>query len=126
MHLSDFELDVMQVIWRGQESAAPEVHKTIAKDRNVTYSTVKTIIDRLEQKGAIVRCGQTGRTIYFRATVSPDEIQRPLLDQFVSRVFGGDRRPLFNHLLAAESLSDDEVEFLECLLAERRRDRKQQ
>ncbi|MCE2461232.1 MAG: BlaI/MecI/CopY family transcriptional regulator, partial [Pseudomonadales bacterium] len=50
MKLSEFELDVMQQIWRNEECSAPEVHRELGEARDVTYSTVKTIIDRLERK----------------------------------------------------------------------------
>lgn len=41
MKLSEFELDVMQEVWRGKERSAPEVHRAVAQTRGVTYSTVK-------------------------------------------------------------------------------------
>ena len=50
MKLSDFELEVMQLLWRQGECSAPELHQLIEKNKTVTYSTVKTIIDRLEKK----------------------------------------------------------------------------
>ena len=120
MKLSNFELDVLQVIWKQAPCAAPDVHEQIQPQHQVTYSTVKTIIDRLEKKGALERCGQTGRTIFYRASVSPDSVQKPLLEQFLSRVFAGNLRPLFNQLLDEDHLSEDDLAYLEQLLAKRR------
>ncbi|MCY3623361.1 MAG: BlaI/MecI/CopY family transcriptional regulator [Gammaproteobacteria bacterium] len=117
MKLSEFELDVMQQVWRAEERSAPEVHRAVAEARGVTYSTVKTIMDRLERKGVLVRSRQEGRTIFYKAVIPPDEIQQSMLERFVTHVFAGDRRPMWNFLLRDERLSPEEYRYLEDLLA---------
>lgn len=120
MKLSDFELDVMQQVWRTGTCSAPEIHQAIAEARDVTYSTVKTVMDRLERKGVLRRNRQEGRTIFYEAAVSPDAVQQTMLERFVAHVFAGDRRPLLNHLLKDEELSADEYRYLEDVLARHR------
>ena len=117
MKLSEFELDVMQQVWGSEDCSAPEVHRNLGEARNVTYSTVKTIIDRLERKGVLARSRQVGRTIFYKASVSPDEVQESMLERFVTHVFAGDRRPMWNFLLRDEKLSPEEYRYLEDLLA---------
>ena len=124
MRLSDFELDVMQRFWRDGVRSAPEVHQAIANTRAVTYSTVKTIIDRLERKGALKRTRQDGRTIFYEAAASPDAVKQTMLERFVAHVFAGDRRPLLSHLLKDEELTPEEYRYLEGLLARHRSRRK--
>lgn len=118
MKLSDFELDVMQQVWRAEEFSAPEVHRAIADARGVTYSTVKTIMDRLERKGVLARSRQKGRTIFYKAAIPPREVQQSMLERFVTHVFAGDRRPMWNFLLRDEQLSPEEYRYLEDLLAQ--------
>ena len=120
MRLSDFELDVMQQFWHAGACSAPKVHQAIADARDVTYSTVKTVIDRLERKGALKRNRQEGRTILYEAVVSPDAVQQTMLERFVAHVFAGDRRPLLSHLLKDEELTAEEYRYLERLLARHR------
>ena len=122
MQLSDFELDVLNLIWKRGECTAPQIHEAILESRDVTYSTVKTIIDRLEEKGAVERAGQVGRTIVLKAAIEPDATRRSLLRRFVNRVFAGDRTPLLNQLFAERKLSSQEAAYLETLLAEHRQD----
>ena len=119
MILSDFEIDVMKVIWRKKECSAPGVHEEIVRDKDVTYSTVKTIIDRLEKKGAVSRARSEGRTIFMRAAISPESVQVSMLDRLVNHVFAGERWPLLNHLLRDEKLSAEDVEYIQALLRER-------
>ena len=112
MKLSEFETEVLQVFWQHSLASAPDVHKVIIKTKDVTYSTVKTIIDRLEKKGAIQRIDQKGRTILYAATDSAHSMRKPMLDNFINKVFGGNSRLLMNHLLENESLSQDDLDYL--------------
>ena len=45
----------------------PDVHRLLGVERGVTYSTIKSLIDRLEAKGALSRAETPGRVIYYRA-----------------------------------------------------------
>jgi len=112
MKLSDFETEVLQVFWQHKKLSAPAVHKIIIEDRNVTYSTVKTIIDRLEKKGAIQRVAQQGRTIIYTSSASANSMRKPILNNFINKVFGGDSRLLMNHLIENKKLSQEDLDFL--------------
>ncbi|MCO7227484.1 BlaI/MecI/CopY family transcriptional regulator [Pleionea sp. CnH1-48] len=118
--LSDFEMEVMQLLWQHQEASAPELHKQIASERKVTYSTVKTIIDRLEEKGAIARSRQQGRTIFYQPVLAQTKFSKPLVKRFLQRVFGGQSRPLFSHLLEDETLDKDDIAYLESLIQKKK------
>ena len=112
MKLSEFETEILQIFWQHHQASAPEIHKIIFNDKAVTYSTVKTIIDRLEQKGAIQRVAQKGRTIFYAASASAKSMRKPLLDNFINKVFGGNSRLLMNHLLENEELSQEDIAYL--------------
>lgn len=118
--LSDFELEVLQHLWRLQQASTPEIHREIAASRDVSYSTVRTIVDRLEQKGAIERLPHKGRAVIFQPLLTQTEVSLPMTRRFVERVFGGDSRPLLSHLLDNEPLDADDLEFLESVIARRK------
>jgi BlaI family penicillinase repressor len=118
MRLSDFELDVMAHFWEHDRLSAPGLFQEIGESRGVTYSTIKTIIDRLEAKGAIKRVDSRGRTILYRAAVGRERVRKPLVKAFLRRVFGNDLRPLFTQLIRDEKLSADEIDYLKRLLDE--------
>ena len=121
MRLSNFELDVLTCFWTSEALTAPQVFKLCGQERGVTYSTIKTIIDRLEAKGALTRTGNEGRTICYKAAVKRDKVRKPLVKSFLRRVYGEDLRPLFAHLLRDESLSEAELAYLRQLLRENKR-----
>ena len=120
MRLSDFELAIMNHVWSRHDCTAPDLHEAVSKTRNVTYSTVKTIVDRLERKGALKRIKQVGRTIFYRPAISPADIREPMLDRFVTTVFAGDTLPMVSQLLKNEDLSLEDFKYLENLLNEQR------
>ncbi len=74
IRLSEFELDVMTHFWSDRELSAPELFQRMGPERGVAYSTVKTIVDRLEQKGAIERISNRGRTIVYTATIKRERV----------------------------------------------------
>ncbi|GAA4811202.1 hypothetical protein GCM10011365_18580 [Marinicella pacifica] len=116
MKLTSFELDVMQYLWQQGEATSPQVHTNIAKNRDVTYSTVKTIIDRLEQKKVIKRHRVDGRTIYYQAVVTPKEVQKPMLKHMLQKLFAGNKKVLMNQLFEQEELSQEDIQYLENLI----------
>ena len=124
VRLSDFELDVMTHFWSDGELSAPELFERIGAERGVAYSTVKTIVDRLEEKGAIERIANRGRTIVYAPAIKQARVRKPLVKTFLRRLFGNDLRPLFAQLLQDEKLSEGELEYLRKLVAEAQRDKK--
>ena len=124
MRLSDFETDLLTYFWEHGELSAPQIFREVGEPRGVTYSTIKTIIDRLEEKGAIRRVDNVGKTIIYKAAVTRERVRKPMVKSFVQRMFGDDRRPLFAQLLRDEKLSQDEIEYLQELVAEASKDAK--
>ena len=124
IRLSDFELDVMTHFWSDRELSAPELYERIGTERGVAYSTVKTIVDRLEQKGAIERVANRGRTIVYAPIIKRERVRKPLVKEFLRRLFGDDLRPLFAQLLQDEKLSGEELEYLRKLVADAERGKK--
>lgn len=120
MKLSEFELEVMDIIWDSGEAVIADVHEKIAERRKVAYSTVKTIFARLEEKGALERVRTYGRTVLYRPTLAREDVARPLVKDFMNRLFGGGFRQMVSHALADEKLSSEDIRYLEELIARKR------
>lgn len=120
MKLSDFELDVMQRFWDEGACSASTIHKWITEDKNVAYTTVKTIVDRLEEKGAIQRQSVEGRSIVYSAAIKKEEISKKLLPDFVRRFFHGNSSQLVAHIIKEDKLSEEDITYLETFLANRK------
>jgi len=117
MKLSEFEIEVMDIVWELGEAVIADVHAVLEKRRKLAYSTVKTIFSRLEDKGALERVRNYGRTVLYRPTLRRDEVARPLVKDFMNRLFGGGFRQMVSHALADEKLSAEDIAYLEALIA---------
>ena len=122
MKLSDFEMDIMQLLWQEEPCTASQLHKVLLADKQVAYTTVKTIVDRLEHKGAIERCGHEGRAIVFRTIVTQDALSEQAMPSFMQRVFKGNSRSLIAHFIKEEKLNDEDIEYLQTLLKNKKLD----
>ena len=117
MKLSNLELEVMRLIWRDQEVIVPELHEELAKERDITYSTVKTIVNRLEEKRAITRIRTYGRTILYGPLILESDLAQPIVKDVMRRLFADQARPMISHLLKEEILSLEDLEYLESEIA---------
>ena len=76
------------------------------------YTTVQTMVYRLETKGVVRRVRKVGNFHVFAATVSRDTAERRLVDDLLA-MFGGQSRPVMAHLIEAGKLTLEDVEFAE-------------
>lgn len=118
MKLSDLELEVMRLIWRDGEVIVPELHTELSRDREITYATVKTIVNRLEEKGAVTRLRTYGRTILYGPLIRESDLANPIVRNVMRRLFAGRPRSLISHLIREEPLSEDDLRYLEKEISE--------
>ena len=118
MKLSNLELEVMRLIWRDGEVIVPELHAELAEDREISYATVKTIVNRLEQKGAVERIRTYGRTILYGPLIRESDLASPIVKDVLRRLFSDDARPMISHLIREEKLSVEDLRYLESEIAQ--------
>ena len=108
---SAFELEVMQVLWRLGEASVRDVQETLAPGRRPAYTTVQTIVARLEEKGAVRRTRKVGNASLFAPALERAPVLGRLLDQLVA-LFGGSQ-PLVSHLVETGQLELADLRALE-------------
>lgn len=113
--LTRLELEVMEHFWRRGEAAVREVLEDLPADRRPAYTTVQTIVLRLEQKGALRRTRKIGNAHLYEPMVSRHSAARRLVDELL-RVVGGPA-PLVAHLVAEGELTLADLRALEVRLA---------
>lgn len=115
--ISEAEHAVMEALWERSPLTATEVCETVCRARDWSLPTVKTLLSRLVQKGAIETRPDGRRFLYSplleRADYVGEESQR-----LVDRLFGGRAAPLFAHLAEAEALTPEDIAEIEALLKE--------
>src|SRR5690606_11570921 len=111
------ELKVMQAFWDLGKASIREVLETFPKKRRPAYTTVQTLVYRLEEKGAIRRTRKIGGAHIFEPVVSRQMEGRKLLDE-VLELFGGRTQPVMSHLIETGRLTREDVEAARRLLDE--------
>jgi predicted transcriptional regulator len=110
--LSPLELEIMQVLWRLESASIREVQEALPKRRQVEYTTVQTIVYRLEKKNAVKRTKKIGNAHIFEPTVTRKSAIGSLVDDFLS-LFGGSTEPLMVHMAESGKLTLEDLKALE-------------
>ena len=114
MRISPAELKLMEALWRAAPQGAAEVARAVASE-GWSDRTVKTMLARLVQKGAL-RAEPDGRRHLYTPLVSRDAHRRAAARGLAGRLFGGRAAPMVAHLADGEGLSADDLDELEALV----------
>jgi predicted transcriptional regulator len=116
---SALELQILQTFWTLGKASIREVQEAFPEPRPA-YTTVQTMVYRLEQKDALRRVRKISNAHIFEATVEPDVARHGLLDDILS-LFGGRAQPMVAQLAEAGKLSLDDIRELERIIRKRNR-----
>lgn len=112
---SDSEMQVLSALWDEAPQTAADLTQRIGKINGWTQATVKTLLSRLVQKGAVTAEADGRRYLYSPAVERADAVGEES-QRFVDRLFGGRVSPMIAHLAEREALSDTDIAEIEALL----------
>ena len=115
--LSALELRIMNELWTRGALSIREVHEAVVKKDRPAYTTVQTMIYRLEAKGALRRTRKIGNAHVFEATTTRASVQTRLLKELLG-LFGGSARPVMAHLVEMGKISKEDIDDAQKLLRE--------
>jgi BlaI family transcriptional regulator, penicillinase repressor len=113
--LSKLEHQIMEALWSRGASSVREILEAFPEKGRPAYTTVQTMVYRLEEKGAIRRTKKIGNAHIFEAVISRASAQRRLIDELLD-FFGGSSQPVVAHLIESGNLTLDDVKEAEQLL----------
>jgi predicted transcriptional regulator len=116
---SKLELQILEVFWTLGKASIREVQELFPEPRPA-YTTIQTMVYRLEQKDALRRVRKISNAHIFEATVERDIARHGLLDEILS-LFGGRAQPMVAQLAEAGKLSLDDVREIEQIIRSRTR-----
>lgn len=112
------EIEVMQQFWQLGATSIRDIQETLPENRQVEYTTVQTIVYRLEKKGAVRRTRKIGNAHIFEAVWSKKSAVGSFVDDFLS-LFGGSAEPVMSHLIESGKLSLEDIRLMENALKEK-------
>ena len=117
MKLGGRQLAVMRVLWEEGEANVADVQKRLGVEPPLAYSTVATVLSRMEQKGLVTHRVEE-RQFYYRPAISKDGAGQSMVDELVNRLFGGSPSELVNQLLSSEQVDNRELKRIKELVLE--------
>lgn len=117
MKLSGRQLAIMRVLWNRGEATVAEVQQALNVEKPLAYSTVATVMSRMEEKGLLTHRTE-GRVYHFRPTISEDGAGTSVVAELVDGIFGGSPADLVSHLLESDQVDSEELARIKQLVRE--------
>jgi len=113
--LTEAEWVIMEVVWQNEPCAAPTVQEALHGKKQWSYSTVKTIMDRMAHKG-LLKTKRLRNLILYSSAISKQQAQKGELMRTLKRAFAGALTPMMQFLIEQEDLSEEELHQLRRLI----------
>lgn len=106
------ELQIMEVLWNEGACSIREIHDALPARGRPAFTTVQTVVYRLEKKGALRCIKRISNANIFEAAVTRDEAHTTLLDELLG-LFGGRPKPVIARLVESGKLTLDDIKEAE-------------
>jgi len=114
--ISDAEWRVMKILWADYPLTAGEITEALGDSVDWKPKTIKTLIDRLVQKGALA-FEKRGRVHYYTPKISEERCLEAESASFLDRFFDGSLNPMIAHFVERGKLKPEEIRELKKILA---------
>ena len=116
--LTKLELQILEALWQRGACSVREIQETFPEPKRPAYTTVQTVVYRLERKKALRCVKRIGNANVFEAAISRNDAQRRLIDELLA-LFGGKARLVMAHLVDSGGLTLEDVKEAEKVLRNR-------
>jgi len=125
VELTAAEWKVIKAVWDAEPCTAPDMQLKLHKQTNWTYSTVRTLMDRMTAKGLLTAEKVRNVTLY-RSVITRQQAQRNELLYTLKHAFNGALTPMLQCLIDTGNLSADELAELESLIKAKKKGTRRQ
>jgi BlaI family penicillinase repressor len=120
VELTEAEWTVIKAIWEDEPCDAPSIQEKLHRQTQWTYSTVRTLMDRMVAKD-LLTAEKSGKVTLFRSAVTRRQAQRSELLYALKHAFNGALTPMVQCLLESKELSPGELAEIEKLIRTKKR-----
>ena len=113
--MSPSETEILRLVWELNEATVQQILDRLPSDRKLAYNTVQTLLSRLEQKGYL-RHRIDGKAHVYVPAVKQKEVIKTTVGDFLSRLFGGDPKPLVQFLAEDGKINEEDINRLRELI----------
>lgn len=116
--LADLQLAIMNVLWDRGEATVGDVQKALEPDRPLAYTTVGTMLSKMESNGQVTHRVE-GRVNVYRSKLPRETVGRSMVSDLAQRLCAGDITQLVCHLLDECDVSREELTALKKLIRQK-------
>jgi BlaI family penicillinase repressor len=120
--LTEAEWAIMKVVWANQPCAAGTVQESLANEKGWAYSTVKTTMDRMVDKG-LLKINKVRNLQLFTAQINRTEAVKGEFRRMLSRAFDGALAPMVQYLVENENISKEQIKELRDIVGKAKKSR---
>ena len=121
VRLADLQLAIMQVLWERDEATVADVRDALAPDRKLAYTTVGTMLAKLEASRHVAHRSD-GRVNIYRPRLRKDQVSQSMVSDLAERLFQGDVTELMCALLDGRDVTPEELTRLKKLIRDKERE----
>ena len=113
--LARSEWTLMEALWVRRRATAGALQADLETSQDWAYSTVKTMLDRLVEKG-YVKARRVGNVYEYSPRIRRSAVVSRTIDDVADRVMAGSVTPLIHRLVEKHPLSPGDIEELRAML----------
>lgn len=113
--LSETQLAIMRALWEAGEASTTAVHAALSPVTKQAYTTVATLLKRLDDRG-VIASRREGRELIYRPLVSESDVRRSMVGDLVRNLFKGDPNALVSHLVDEKAIDEDDLDAIAQLI----------
>ena len=121
--LARLQLAIMQVLWDRGEATVAAVRDALKDDRPLAYTTVATMLTKMERNGQVAHRTE-GRVHVYRPALQRERVSQSMVADLAGRLFHGDVAEMVSHLLDGCDVSQEELARLKALIHQKEREMK--
>ena len=118
--LTQAEWEIISSVWQNEPCAAPGIQEALEKKKGWSYSTVKTMMDRMVTKG-LLKTERIRNLVLYRSAITRSQAQRSEIMRTVKRAFNGAMTPMMQFMLENNKLSKKELDELQKLISSKKK-----
>ena len=118
--MSPTETEILRLVWELNEATVQQIREQLPANRKLAYNTVQTLLNRLEQKGYLKHRVE-GRSHIYLPSIKQKEVIKTTVGDFLSRLFGGDPKPLVQFLAEDGKIDEEDIKKLRELIYKSKR-----
>ena len=122
-NLGELQRKVLEVVWERGEASVHDVRNRLGRRKKLAYTTVLTVMQKLERAGWLAHRSE-GKSYIYRPAVSREQAGAGSVRRFLAHVFEGDAVAMFQHLIRESDLSDEDLGELRRMIEEKRKEKK--